>query len=69
MNKNECIKKISELEKELLAVKGTPCEVYSRIVGYFRPVKNWNEGKQAEFSERATFEVKGGKFHGEIKNV
>lgn len=62
-------KKISELEKELLSVKGTPCEVYSRIVGYFRPVKNWNEGKQAEFSERVPFEVKGGKFHGEIKNV
>ena len=27
-------------------------EVYSRIVGYFRPVQNWNEGKQQEFVER-----------------
>ncbi len=31
------------------------CEVYSRIVGYLRPVQNWNDGKKQEFSERATF--------------
>jgi ribonucleoside-triphosphate reductase (formate) len=31
-------------------------QVYSRIVGYFRPVKNWNKGKQQEFSERKEFE-------------
>jgi len=29
-----------------------PCEVYSRVVGYFRPVDQWNQGKQAEFAER-----------------
>ena len=28
------------------------CEVYSRIVGYYRPVKNWNKGKKSEFSIR-----------------
>lgn len=28
------------------------CEVYSRIVGYLRPVAQWNEGKQAEFLQR-----------------
>ncbi len=33
----------------------TRCEVYSRIVGYLRPVSQWNEGKQAEFAERKTF--------------
>jgi len=27
-------------------------EVYSRVVGYYRPVQNWNRGKQQEFSER-----------------
>jgi ribonucleoside-triphosphate reductase len=32
------------------------CEVYSRIVGYLRPVSQWNEGKQEEFKERVTFE-------------
>jgi anaerobic ribonucleoside-triphosphate reductase len=34
-------------------------EVYSRIVGYYRPVKNWNEGKRSEFSERTAFTVNG----------
>ncbi|MBN1483380.1 MAG: hypothetical protein JXA37_01550 [Chloroflexia bacterium] len=34
-----------------------PCEVYSRIVGYLRPVQNWHEGKQQEFSERKTFRL------------
>lgn len=31
------------------------CEVYSRVVGYLRPVSQWNDGKQAEFSMRKTF--------------
>lgn len=34
-----------------------PCEVYSRVVGYLRPVRNWNNGKQQEFTERKTFKV------------
>ena len=32
-------------------------EVYSRVVGYLRPVKQWNPGKQAEFSIRKTFKA------------
>jgi hypothetical protein len=32
------------------------CEVYSRVVGYLRPVAQWNDGKQAEFSLRKTFD-------------
>ncbi len=35
-----------------------PCEVYSRVVGYLRPVTQWNEGKQQEFKERKVFKVK-----------
>ena len=35
----------------------TPCEVYSRIVGYLRPVQFWNEGKQEEFRQRKTFKL------------
>lgn len=35
-----------------------PCEVYSRIVGYLRPVQNWNAGKQEEFKDRKEFVVK-----------
>jgi len=30
-------------------------EVYSRIVGYLRPVEQWNDGKQAEFADRKTY--------------
>jgi ribonucleoside-triphosphate reductase len=32
-------------------------EIYSRVVGYLRPVKQWNEGKQAEFNARKAFKV------------
>ena len=34
----------------------TRCEVYSRVVGYLRPVDQWNKGKQQEFFQRKTFE-------------
>lgn len=33
------------------------CEVFSRIVGYLRPVNAWNPGKQAEFGDRKEFTV------------
>ncbi|MDG5800635.1 ribonucleoside triphosphate reductase [Marinilabiliaceae bacterium ANBcel2] len=33
------------------------CEVYSRIVGYMRPVKQWNNGKQQEFKDRKLFDI------------
>ena len=39
----------SELQKRVA------CEVYSRIVGYLRPVQAWNEGKQQEFAERKMY--------------
>ena len=38
-------------------VKVVPCEIYSRVVGYFRPVQNWNAGKQQEFKERKTINL------------
>jgi ribonucleoside-triphosphate reductase len=31
------------------------CEVYSRVVGYYRPTRNWNRGKQEEFRQRREF--------------
>ena len=34
------------------------CDVYSRIVGYLRPISNWNDGKQEEFSQRVAFSEK-----------
>ncbi|MDD2731899.1 MAG: ribonucleoside triphosphate reductase [Candidatus Pacebacteria bacterium] len=35
-----------------------PCEVYSRIVGYLRPVQQWNKGKVQEYKERKEFVLK-----------
>jgi len=35
-----------------------PCEVYSRVVGYIRPVQQWHTGKQEEFKERKVFRIK-----------
>lgn len=42
-----------ENNKEL---RRQPCEVYSRVVGYIRPVDQWNPGKQSEYGDRVTFE-------------
>ena len=39
---------------------GKETEVYSRITGYYRPVKNWNAGKTQEFKQRKTYELKKG---------
>jgi len=35
---------------------GGVCEVYSRVVGFLRPVEQWNRGKQAEFAMRETYD-------------
>ncbi|MDU5541360.1 MAG: ribonucleoside triphosphate reductase [Varibaculum cambriense] len=32
-----------------------PCEVWTRVMGYFRPVTSFNTGKQSEYAERTTF--------------
>ncbi len=39
---------------------GKECEVYSRVVGYYRPVQNWNDGKRQEFNERSMFKIETG---------
>ncbi|HNX60764.1 MAG TPA: anaerobic ribonucleoside-triphosphate reductase [Spirochaetota bacterium] len=38
-------------------MKKVPVEVYSRVVGYYRPVNQWNRGKQEEFAERREFHI------------
>jgi ribonucleoside-triphosphate reductase len=37
--------------------KRQPCEVYSRVCGYLRPVGQWNDSKQAEFMNRKMFKA------------
>jgi anaerobic ribonucleoside-triphosphate reductase len=42
-------------EMEYCPTCAEACEVYSRVVGYLRPVKQWNKGKQEEFDSRQVF--------------
>ncbi|MFW5883153.1 MAG: ribonucleoside triphosphate reductase [Verrucomicrobiota bacterium] len=44
-------------EHHTCPVSGKPCEVYSRVVGYLRPVQQWNDGKQAEYKNRKVYRV------------
>ncbi len=44
-------------EQPICPVCKQETEIYSRVVGYLRPVKQWNAGKQAEFKMRKTFRV------------
>jgi hypothetical protein len=54
-NVQEIDNEISRLKEELENVHGTETEVYTRIVGYFRAVDNWNRGKKEEYGDRRTF--------------
>jgi anaerobic ribonucleoside-triphosphate reductase len=36
---------------------GRKTEIFSRVVGYFRPVAEWNHGKQEEFKNRKAFSI------------
>jgi len=45
-------------KKKNIEEKRTKCEVYSRVVGYMRPVNQWNRGKQQEYSDRKLFDMK-----------
>jgi len=44
-------------EQEECSICSEETEIYSRVVGYLRPVKQWNNGKQAEFDMRKTYKV------------
>ena len=46
---SETLREVKEEEKVVQAVKA---EVYSRVVGYYRPIQDWNEGKREEFGDR-----------------
>jgi ribonucleoside-triphosphate reductase len=61
MRNLEDIEKDLEAAREALSrAEGTPAEVYSRIVGYYRSVRNWNRGKREEYGERKTFRLPAG---------
>ena len=50
-------------EQPLCPHCGKATEVYSRITGYYRPVKNWNDGKAEEFKERKLYDIEEGRKH------
>ena len=43
---------------------GKPCEVWSRITGYYRPVQNWNDGKVQEYQDRQEYVVETSRLEG-----
>ncbi len=45
-------KEKNQLQTKSAKVRSIRTEVYSRVVGYYRPVQAWNEGKREEFRER-----------------
>ncbi|MDR2246734.1 MAG: hypothetical protein LBE17_08750 [Treponema sp.] len=56
------MRSLEDIDRDLAAAgealsraQGTPAEVYSRIVGYYRSVRNWNRGKREEYDERKLF--------------
>ena len=58
MRNLEAIEKDLIVAREALSsVEGTPAEVYSRIVGYYRSVRNWNLGKREEYGERRLYRI------------
>ena len=44
-------------EEKPPTIKVIPCEVFSRIVGYIRPLRNWNVGKKREWADRQVYDV------------
>ena len=59
------MRNLEDIERDLVAARealssaeGTPAEVYSRIVGYYRSVRNWNRGKREEYGERRLYRLR-----------
>ena len=52
----EIDKELAETREALSQAEGGKAEVYSRIVGYYRSVRNWNKGKAEEYTERKLFQ-------------
>ena len=48
---NTAIRWIQVTDKKIVT------EVYSRVVGYFRPVNQWNKGKKEEYNERVALQM------------
>ena len=56
-NLEDIDRELAAAREALSSVEGTPAEVYSRIVGYYRSVRNWNRGKREEYGERQLYRI------------
>jgi anaerobic ribonucleoside-triphosphate reductase len=56
--------KIEKLREDHKNSLGSKCEIYSRIVGYFRNIEHWNIGKKEEFKLREPFKFGSGEEEG-----
>ena len=59
--KEELQKQLEETKEKLKDVHGPQCEVFSRVVGYMRPVQAWNKGKKEEYFMRKMYNIEGKK--------
>lgn len=69
MSEQEIKTKINEIKEEMKDVHGTPCSVYSRVVGYLRPVQSFNDGKVEEFRARNLYDAGDGKEAKDMANL
>jgi hypothetical protein len=60
---------IASVRNELADVHGTTTEVYARIVGYYRSVRNWNRGKREEYKHRKLFVADDASVHAHLPGV
>lgn len=65
-SKVELEERLAALKGELASAEGTDTEVYSRIVGYYRAVRNWNAGKREEYAHRKVYSMPGEAALGEV---
>jgi ribonucleoside-triphosphate reductase (formate) len=56
MTEHKC-PKCGKDEVSVCPICGKQVDVYSRIVGYLRPIKTWNPGKVQEFIERKEYQI------------
>jgi len=56
--KQQINNQIEKLKQKLKIVEGTKTEIYTRIVGYYRPLKNWNKGQREQYKNRKLFILK-----------
>ena len=61
MSNEEIQALIDQYKEDLKKVVGSECEVWARIVGYARNTKNFNYGKQQEYTDRTPYKVPGKK--------